>query len=69
MSRTRARKNLDLNIEKLKLEKLGIIHALRHKNDLDEASSAYKNIDIVMKNQKDLVSIENQLTPLAVVKG
>ena len=37
--------------------------------DLDEASSAYKNIDIVMENQKDLVEIENQLTPLAVVKG
>ncbi len=69
MSRSRARKILNLKIEKQKLEKLGIIHALRHAKDLDEASSAYKNIDIVMKNQKDLVSIENQLTPLAVVKG
>ncbi|MCP4673870.1 MAG: RtcB family protein, partial [Desulfobacula sp.] len=69
MSRSRARKILDLKTEKVKLEKLGIIHAVRHAKDLDEASSAYKNIDAVMKNQKDLVSVENQLIPLAVVKG
>ncbi|MCP4669968.1 MAG: RtcB family protein [Desulfobacula sp.] len=69
MSRSRARKILDLKTEKLKLEKLGIIHAVRHAKDLDEASSAYKNIDAVMKNQKDLVSVENRLIPLAVVKG
>ncbi|MEN8212616.1 MAG: RtcB family protein [Thermodesulfobacteriota bacterium] len=69
MSRSRARKILDLKKEKQKLDKLGVIHAIRHARDLDEASSAYKNIDIVMENQQDLVEIENQLTPLAVVKG
>lgn len=69
MSRSRARKILDLKKEKQKLDNLGVIHAIRHAKDLDEASSAYKNIDIVMENQKDLVEIENQLTPLAVVKG
>ena len=69
MSRTRAKKILDLTTEKQKLDKLGIIHAIRHAKDLDEASSAYKNIDTVMKNQNDLVSIENRLIPLAVVKG
>jgi len=69
MSRSRARKILNLKTEKQKLDKLGIIHAIRQAKDLDEASSAYKNIDIVMNNQKDLVAIENKLTPLAVVKG
>jgi tRNA-splicing ligase RtcB len=69
MSRSRARKILDLKKEKQKLDNLGVIHAIRHAKDLDEASSAYKNINIVMANQKDLVEIENQLTPLAVVKG
>ena len=69
MSRSRARKILDLKKEKQKLDNMGVIHAIRHAKDLDEASSAYKNIDIVMENQKDLVEIENQLTPLAVVKG
>jgi len=69
MSRSRARKILDFKKEKQKLDRLGVIHAIRHAKDLDEASSAYKNIDIVMENQKDLVEIENQLTPLAVVKG
>ncbi|MDX9754606.1 MAG: RtcB family protein [bacterium] len=36
---------------------------------LDEAPSAYKNIDQVMENQKDLVEIAYRLEPLAVVKG
>lgn len=69
MSRSRARKILDLKTEKQRLDKLGIIHAIRHAKDLDEASSAYKDIDTVMKNQKDLVAVQNKLTPLAVVKG
>ena len=69
MSRSRARKILDLKKEKQKLDNMGVIHAIRHAKNLDEASSAYKNIDIVMENQKDLVEIENQLTPLVVVKG
>jgi tRNA-splicing ligase RtcB len=38
-------------------------------DDLDEASSAYKDIDVVMENQKDLVKIVHKLTPLGVIKG
>ena len=38
-------------------------------NDLDEASSAYKDIDIVMKEQKDLVDIVVKLEPMVVIKG
>ena len=38
-------------------------------NHLDEAASAYKNIDEVMANQQDLVKILTRLSPIAVVKG
>jgi tRNA-splicing ligase RtcB len=69
MSRTKARNELNLEEEKRKLDEQGIIHAIRNKSDLDEASSAYKDIDVVMENQKDLVDILVELTPLAVIKG
>ena len=45
------------------------IHGIRSENHLDEAASAYKNIDEVMANQQDLVKIVTRLSPLAVVKG
>jgi len=47
----------------------GIIHSIRHKSDLDEASGAYKNISEVMENQKDLVEVLVELQPLGVIKG
>ena len=69
MSRTQARKELVLKDEKGKLDKKGIIHAIRGQKDLDEASGAYKDIDEVMENQKDLVKVITKLEPLAVIKG
>ncbi len=69
MSRNQARKVLDLKEEKAKLDNRGIIHAIRGKSDLDEAPSSYKNIEEVMALQQDLVSIEVELQPLAVIKG
>jgi tRNA-splicing ligase RtcB len=69
MGRKQAQRTLDLKEEKEKLDKLGIIHAIRHQSDLDEAPGAYKDIDEVMKNQDDLVEIQVELTPLAVIKG
>lgn len=69
MSRKKAREELNLIEEQKKLDEKGILHAIRNKSDLDEASSAYKDIDIVMEEQKDLVDILVKLTPLAVVKG
>jgi len=69
MSRNQAIKTLDLKKEIEKLERKGIIHGMKKPGDLDEASSAYKNIDEVMKNQEDLVEVMIELTPLAVVKG
>lgn len=69
MSRTAARKNLDLDEEKRLLDEKGIIHAIKNVDDLDEAASAYKDIDVVMKEQEDLVDILVTLEPLAVIKG
>lgn len=69
MSRTQARKALNLAAEKKHLDALGVIHGLRSTKDLDEATGAYKDISTVMANQADLVDIEIELRPLAVIKG
>lgn len=69
MSRKKAKETLDLEEEQRKLDKKGILHAIRGQNDLEEASSAYKDIEEVMKNQSDLVKPLVRLEPLAVIKG
>jgi len=69
MSRAAAIRNLNLDEEKRKLDELGIIHSIRSKSDLEEASSAYKDISQVMTFQSDLVKIKVELVPLAVIKG
>jgi tRNA-splicing ligase RtcB len=69
MGRNQAQKNLNLEEEIKKMEDRGIIHGIRTIKDLDEAAGAYKNIDVVMENQKDLVEILVELQPLAVIKG
>lgn len=67
MGRKQAIRELKLEDE---LERMGdVIHSIASESDLDEAPSAYKDIDTVMANQKDLVDIVVELTPLAVVKG
>jgi len=69
LGRKQAVHQLDLKTEISFLEKQGIVHAIRHKNDLEEAAGAYKDINVVMKNQEDLVAVEVELKPLAVIKG
>lgn len=69
LGRNQAIRTLDLEEEKRKLDEQGIIHGIRNQKDLDEASGAYKDIDVVMENQKDLVEIVIELTPLGVIKG
>jgi tRNA-splicing ligase RtcB len=69
MGRKAAIRTLDLETEKRKLDDLGIIHSIRGKSDLEEASSTYKDIAQVMVFQFDLVKIKVELSPLAVVKG
>ena len=69
MGRKESQRTLNLEEEVSKLNKLGVIHAIRNEKDLDEAPGSYKYIDEVMSNQKDLVKVLVELTPLAVVKG
>lgn len=67
MGRKQAQRQLDLEEEQKRME--GILHAVRGPRDLDEAPGAYKNIEEVMENQSDLVTIREKLIPMAVVKG
>jgi len=69
LRRKAAERELNFKEEVEALDKKGILHSIRTKEDLDEAPGAYKNIDTVMENQKDLVEILVELQPLAVIKG
>lgn len=69
LSRTAAINTLDMKEEVERLNALGIIHAIRTQNDMQEASAAYKDIEEVMANQIDLVKIKTRLLPVAVIKG
>ena len=57
MGRKQAQRELVLEEEIEKLNSKGIVHSIRNIRDLDEAPGAYKNIDVVMENQADLVDI------------
>jgi tRNA-splicing ligase RtcB len=69
MSRKQAKNELDLEQEIKTMDEMGIVHGMRHTNDLDEAAGAYKDIEDVMKNQADLVEIVTELEPMGVIKG
>ncbi len=69
MSRTQAIKTLNLEDEIKKMESKGIVHSIRSQRDLDEAASAYKDIDQVIALETDLVKVITKLEPLAVIKG
>ena len=69
MSRSQAKKDLDLDEQQKLMDEQNIVHGIRNVRDLDEAPGAYKDIYTVMKNQTDLVKTVVHLQPLAVVKG
>jgi tRNA-splicing ligase RtcB len=69
MSRTKAKTELNLEEQKKILDDQNIIHDMTTQNSLDEAPGSYKDIDVVMENQKDLVKIIKKLKPVVVVKG
>lgn len=69
MGRMAAQRSLNLAEEQKRLDDKGILHAIRGERDLDEAAGAYKDIDVVMAEQEDLVEIIVKLEPLAVIKG
>lgn len=69
MGRKEAERTLDLDMEIKRLDDQGILHSIRNRGDLDEASGAYKDIGEVMDNQLDLVERLVELQPLGVIKG
>ncbi len=69
MGRKQAIRTLNLEEETRKLNEKGILHAIRSQRDLEEATSAYKDISKVMALQEDLVDILVELSPMAVIKG
>jgi tRNA-splicing ligase RtcB (3'-phosphate/5'-hydroxy nucleic acid ligase) len=69
LGRADAKRTLDLVIEQKRLDDQGIVHSVRNVSDLDEATGAYKDIDFVMTQQKDLVEIVEVLSPLGGIKG
>lgn len=80
MSRTAARGRVNrkngqfqtegvLTVEDFKNDMNGVFSHDIDRSHLDEAPRAYKDIDEVMANQKDLVNIVTKLTPILNVKG
>ena len=69
LSRTAAIRDLNLKEEVERLDALGIIHAIRNQDDMQEASGAYKDIETVIANEADLVKVKTRLLPEAVIKG
>ena len=69
LGRKEAIKKLNLNEVVNFMDEQKIVHSIHDVRQLDEAPQAYKDIDIVMKNQADLVRPIETLYPLAVVKG
>ena len=69
MGRRDAQRTLSLETEKAALDAKGIIHSVRNVGDLDEAPGSYKDVEVVMKEQEDLVEILVKLEPLGVIKG
>lgn len=66
MSRTGAKRNFDIN----DLDKqMAGIEFNRSCSVIDEIPGAYKDIELVMKNQEDLVEIVGKLDHILVVKG
>lgn len=69
-SRTGAKQNFSAEEVMNDLDKQGVILGKHNKKDVAEESRfAYKDIDEVMNNQKDLVETVKQLRTLGVVKG
>ena len=69
LGRKEAQRVLNLREEIGKLDAQHILHSIRHRNDLEEAPGAYKDIGEVIANQHDLIEVVVELQPLAVLKG
>lgn len=68
-SRTEAKKRVAAGLDPSQEVQLGSVKLYGVTEAHDELGSAYKNLDEVMINQKDLVQITTELTPVATLKG
>jgi tRNA-splicing ligase RtcB len=66
LSRKKAKEQID--IEEFKTE-MSDVMARVNRNTLDESPMAYKNINLVMQYQKDLVEVIDYVKPIINVKG
>ncbi len=66
MSRTQAKRSF--NTQDLNEQTMGV-ECRKDKNMLDEIPAAYKDIDKVMQNQSDLISVVHTLKQVVCVKG
>ena len=69
LSRSAAFYDLSLEEEIARLDRLNVVHGVRFKKDLEEATGAYKDISKVMANQQDLAKPIVELFPIAVIKA
>lgn len=67
MGRNQAKKTFTLDEFKNKM--IGIISVDVNAKHIDESPMSYKDISVVMNEQKDLVDIVHELTPIANCKG
>lgn len=65
LSRSKAKKTLDIAVCEKRMADMGLICDFKRGN-LDEAAEAYKNIETVMANQSDLVEIVVELVPYQI---
>jgi len=66
MSRKEAKRRY--SIDDMKKQTAGV-ECRKDKNVIDEIPGAYKDIDVVMENQNDLVDIVHTLKQVVCVKG
>lgn len=66
MSRAEANKTFTVDD---RVSQMGETIYMGNRDDVDEVPGAYKDIDVVIENQKDLVEPVVELRPLGVVKG
>lgn len=70
MGRNAARRSINVTKVLREMDEKGILISAAKKRDIaEESPEAYKDIDVVMAQQSDLVAIRTVLKPIGVIKG
>jgi tRNA-splicing ligase RtcB len=69
MSRRDAKEKINLESTIQLLSHLDIVHGITSKDKLDESPEAYKDINQVIKDQEELISVVSVLKPIGTIKG